>query len=67
MAEHPIDAVADHQRVFIGLDVDVRGPLADRLDQQIVDELDDAGFLCLFDLVGVGGGELRFRRFGLPG
>jgi hypothetical protein len=62
MTEHAVDPVADHQGVLVGLDVNVGGPLPDRLHDEIVDELDDAGFLGLLQLVGFGSREIRFQR-----
>ncbi len=49
--QHAVDAVAHREFVLVGLDVDVGRPLADRLDEQVVDELDDARLLGLLDLV----------------
>ena len=43
--QHAVDPVADRDLVLVGFDVDVRGPLADRLDDDLVDELDDARLL----------------------
>ena len=36
-----VDAVADAQRVVVGLDVDVAGALLDGVVDQVVDQLDD--------------------------
>ncbi len=40
-----VDAIADAQAGLFRLDVNVAGPLVGRLDEDLVDELDDAGFL----------------------
>ncbi len=53
--QQAVDAVADAQAVFFGLDVDVAGPLVGGLDQDLVDQLDDRGFLGHL-------GQLRCRR-----
>ena len=67
MAQHPVDAIADLQAIFIGLDVNVGGPLADRLQHQIVDELDDAGGLGLLQLLRFGPCDLGLGDFDLSG
>ncbi len=43
--QHAVDAVADAERFFLGLDVNVAGALVGRLDQDLVDQLDDRGLL----------------------
>ncbi len=39
--EHPVDAVADAERLLVGLDVNVGGALSDRADEDGVTEPDD--------------------------
>ena len=41
----PVDPVADPDARLLRLDVDVAGPLADRLEDHAVDELDDRSFV----------------------
>lgn len=48
-AEDAVDAIADGEGVFVGFDVDVGCAFADSFQQQVIDELDDACFLGLFD------------------
>ena len=43
--QHAVDAVADAQAAFLRLDVDVAGALVGGLDEDLVDQLDDAGLL----------------------
>ena len=45
VVEHPVDAVADAQVGLGGLDVDVRGPLVEGLEDEEVDVADDRGRL----------------------
>ena len=45
VVQHAVDAVADREVVLVRLDVDVAGPLVDRLEENLVDQLDDAGLL----------------------
>ena len=51
---HAVNAVTDGQIVLVGLDVDVAGPLVDRLQDDLVDQLDDAGLLRHFQQVFTG-------------
>ena len=51
VVQHAVDAIADLELSFIGLDVDVRRPIADRFDENLVDQLDDRGLLGHFDHV----------------
>src|SRR5579875_488866 len=39
--QHPVHAVADAIALLVGLEVDVRGALADRIEHDLVDEADD--------------------------
>ena len=54
LPEHAIDAVANDQSVFVGLDVDVGRALADAFEQDRVDEAHHAGIAG--GVVGVGQG-----------
>jgi len=45
IAKDAIDPVANHKVVFIGLDVNVARSLVDRLEQDFIYKLDDAGIL----------------------
>jgi len=51
LGEDAVDAVADRKLVLVRLDVDVRRAFADRLDEQVVDEADDARFLRFLGVV----------------
>ncbi len=51
--EDAVDAVADDEFVLVGLDVGVGGAFADGLGEEVVDELDDGGFLGLLGVVGL--------------
>ena len=54
--QHAVDAVADAKAFFLGLDVDVAGPLVGGFDEDFVDQLDDRRFLGLlgeFAVVGL--------------
>ena len=55
VAHDAVDAVAHMELGFVGLDVDVGRTLANRFEQQVVDETHDACFACV----------VAFRRFGL--
>ena len=46
LEEDAVDAVADLERLFLGLDVDVAGALLDRVEDQVVDEADDRATRC---------------------
>jgi hypothetical protein len=45
VVQHAVDAVPDGQASLVGLDVDVAGPLVDRFEEDLVDQLDHAGLL----------------------
>ena len=45
LLQDAVDPVADRDLVLVRFDVDVRGPLVDRLDDDLVDQLDDARLL----------------------
>ena len=45
LAEHAIDPIANGELFLVGLDVNIRGSLSNRFEEEIVDQLDDAGLL----------------------
>ena len=51
--QHTIDAIANLQVFFVRFDMDIAGPIAYRLQENLVDQLDDRGFLRLLDQVGI--------------
>ena len=53
--QQAVDAVADAEAVLLRLDVDVAGPLVGRLDEDLVDQLDDRRFLGLLGQLAVVG------------
>ena len=53
--QQAVDAVADLDPRLLDLDVDVRRPLVGRLDEDLVDEVDDRGLLGLLGHLGVVG------------
>ena len=62
LAQHAVDAETDDQAVLVGLDMDVRGVLLDRLRQQGIDQPDDRRLVVAFEQVrGFGNvlGEMR--------
>ena len=44
--EHAIHAETDFDIFFVGLYVDVRSPVTNRLGKELVDHLDNRGFPC---------------------
>ena len=59
LAQHAVDAEADHESVLERLDVDVGGVLLDRLRQQRVDQADDRRLVLALEQVGRLGHVLR--------
>ena len=51
--QHAVDAIANSQVFFIGFDMDIAGAVANRLQENLIDQLDDGGFLRLLDQVGI--------------
>jgi hypothetical protein len=51
VAQDAVGAHADAVVLFVGLEVDVGGALVDRVDQHLLDELDDRGVIDLVRLV----------------
>jgi hypothetical protein len=63
VVEDPVDAVADPEGFLVGLDVDVRRRLLDRVGQDQVHQLDDRGVLGgLAELRGVDGVLVVLQR-----
>ena len=67
--QYAVDAIAHAIRFLVGLDVDIRGALFDRVDQHQVAQLDDRRLLGLVgavddvEVVGVGGIEVDIVEF----
>ena len=59
--QHAVNAVADRHVVLVRLDVNVARPLVDGFEDDLVDELDDAGLLRGFEQILAAGFE-RGRR-----
>ena len=49
--QHAVNTVANRHPAFVGFDVDIAGPGVDRFEEDLVDELDHARFLGLFEQV----------------
>ena len=52
LAQHAVDAEADHEPVLVGLDVDVGSVFLDRLCQHGIDQADDRGVVLALHEVG---------------
>ena len=64
--KHAVDAEADDQAVLVGLDVDIRGVLLDRLRQQRVDQANDRRFVVALEQIGGLGDVLgQMREIGI--
>jgi hypothetical protein len=61
VAQHAIDAIADHRAVFIGFQMNVGGALAQALRQQRVDQPDDRRVVFRFEQIADGRNVLRQR------
>ena len=79
LVEHAVNAVADPEHLFVGLQVDVAGALADGIHEDVVDQADDRGvfgflfqlgnvqilfFLDQFQLAVIEGGQDVFKHAG---
>jgi hypothetical protein len=61
LAQDAVDAIANVEEVLVGLDVDVGCPLANGFEEQVVHQLDDAGFLGGVEFLRLAIGDAEFR------